>query len=50
MKHITKEFNIFVVGIDTTINDSVGVLVKHFQEYLKGNYPVNLFMHPTHKN
>ena len=48
-KHITEEFNNVCVGIGTTINDSIGVPVKQFEEHLKGNYPVNCFMHPTHK-
>ena len=48
-KHITEEFNNFIVGIGTTINDSIGVPVKQSEELLKGNYPVNLFMHPTQK-
>ena len=50
MKHITEEFNNFFVGISTTISDSIDVPVKQFEEHLKGNYPVNFFMHPTQKN
>ena len=34
MKHITEVF----VGIGTTINDSIGIPVKQFEEHLKGNY------------
>ena len=49
MKHITEEFNNFFVGISTTISDSIDVPVKQFEEHLKGNYPVNFFMHPTQK-
>ena len=32
--------NVFV-GIGTTINYSIGVPVKQFEEHLKGNYPVH---------
>ena len=46
-KHITEEFNNCFVGIGTTINDSIGVSVKQFEDHLKGNYPVHFFMHPT---
>ena len=49
MKHITEEFNPFFVGICTTIKDSISIPVKQLQENLKGNYPVNLFTHPTPK-
>ena len=40
MKHIPEECNNFFVAIGTTINDSIGVRVKQFEEHLK-NYPVN---------
>ena len=49
MKHIAEEFNICYVRIGATINDSIGVTVKQFEELLKGNYPVNCFIHPIQK-
>ena len=40
--------NLRTFSIGTTINDSIGVPVKQFEEQLKGNYPGNFVMHPTH--
>ena len=48
MKHITEEFNNLFVGIGSTISYSIGVPAKQSEEHLKGNYPVQFFMHPTH--
>ena len=49
MKTIAEEFYNVLVGIDKAISNSIGLPVKQFEAHLKGNYPVNLFMHPTHK-
>ena len=50
MKQIAEECNIFVVGIGKTIRNSLNLPVKQLDAHLKGNYPVNLFMHCTNKN
>ena len=49
MKQIAEEFINCFVGIGKTICKSIGIPVKQFEAHLKGNYPVNVFMHPTQK-